>query len=90
VTGMSNKALASPPNHLIVLIHPNPTQDVLLIETNKNIRAIWLFAQDGQMIFTQNCTSKNAEIDLTNLSKGIYTLKIQSRKETVVKKVVKM
>ena len=79
-------------NEFSNLIHvvPNPIEDSFkIIQKNKHqeIQSFSLFSLDGRTIFFKK---KQDEIDLKNISKGVYLLKIEFKNDrNVVKKVIK-
>ena len=79
-------------NEFSNLIHvvPNPIEDSFkIIQKNKyqEIQSFSLFSLNGRTIFFKK---KQDEIDLKNISKGVYLLKIEFKNDrNVVKKVIK-
>jgi hypothetical protein len=73
-----------------VAVFPNPTADVLNISYGFNNPAtqVFLFDITGQTVYHSNQLVQS--IDLSNLSKGIYFLKITIAGESCVKKVSKL
>jgi hypothetical protein len=70
-------------------IYPNPTKDKLSIESNSNdIQSINIVNLIGQSLYTA-VISGNATIDVSSFPKGVYFLRLNTNKETVVKKFVK-
>lgn len=74
-----------------IIVGPIPTKDNFTIkgmEAGKNL--IMLYADNGQLVKTQNSTITSATVDISTLAKGVYMLKITSvAGNTVVMKVVK-
>ncbi|WP_298138367.1 T9SS type A sorting domain-containing protein [Flavobacterium sp.] len=54
-------------------IYPNPTSDNFTIEMDSNIKSVEIYSLQGHKVMTS--TSKN--IDISNLSKGIYLVQIE-------------
>ncbi|WNM18111.1 T9SS type A sorting domain-containing protein [Flavobacterium capsici] len=70
--------------------YPNPTKDFLHLEDSfiNEVRSISVFQIDGKMINTIN--SNFESIDLRNLTKGVYFLKILFNNDSIItKKVIK-
>ncbi|WP_323788770.1 T9SS type A sorting domain-containing protein [Psychroserpens sp.] len=70
-------------NHnLIATVHPNPfNQDVTIVFSNtiKNDVSISTFDINGKLIYTQNyLPTQEINLKLTNISSGIYVLKVHS------------
>jgi hypothetical protein len=53
-------------------VFPNPAKGEINIETSKNISDIYIFNTVGQLVKTE----KQNKFDISNLEKGIYTLKV--------------
>ena len=67
-------------------IYPNPVKSILNIKTDDKIKTIELYDEIGRKV--KNLSKSNV-INLENLSKGIYYLKIQSEKSSSVEKIIK-
>jgi len=78
-------------NSNVVSVYPNPTNDYLNIEnallTNDEI--ISVFNIQGEIILQQIIQQQKTEIEISNLTKGVYILKIESEKGVVVKRFIK-
>ena len=69
----------------IIYIYPNPTQNILYIETTAPIKTITLQDLTGKQISIQSTTNKTTtQLNLSSLAKGVYILKVNE----VYKKVV--
>jgi hypothetical protein len=63
-----------------LLVHPNPASNFIKISSNKIINSIEIFSALGKQVLKK--TSKelnNKSIDVSNLSPGIYLLKINNK-----------
>lgn len=67
-------------------IYPNPVKSILNIKTDDKIKVIELYDEIGRKV--KNLSNSNV-INLENLSKGIYYLKIQTEKSSSVEKIIK-
>jgi hypothetical protein len=69
-------------------LYPNPTNGYIYLHSEENIANIILFDMVGQKRFQRKI--KNGFIDLTNLSSGIYLLRVEfSNGKTQTTKVIK-
>lgn len=69
-----------------VLLFPNPSSDFVKIKSNSSIEKIAITDVNGRQIKTfTNVT----EFSVTDLSKGIYFVRIDSSSQTVIKKLIK-
>ncbi|WP_235869151.1 family 16 glycosylhydrolase [Polaribacter aquimarinus] len=68
-------------------LFPNPANTSFRIKSTEKIEKIELFNNIGQKTFSKNYTP-NQTIDVENLSKGMYFIKIFSRNKTILKKLI--
>jgi hypothetical protein len=70
-------------------IYPNPVYDILFIENNDNneIQKIVVYDLFGKAVIEQNGNSK--QLNFSNISIGLYLVKITTENETVIKKIIK-
>lgn len=75
----------------IITIAPNPATDHFNIKGMENGKnSILIYASNGQLVKTQTSSSNNAIVYVTNLTPGMYTIKITSEAgNTVVSKLIK-
>ena len=71
-----------------IAVYPNPTTDMLSVVTTLNNVQFVLFDLQGKKLRTVENT-KNAEIDMRNLSTGIYILQISVDGKIYNKKILK-
>ena len=69
--------------------YPNPVVDILNISYNKNITNVSVFNLLGQEVFSKTSTTNISQIDLSNLSKGAYMVKVASEDLVKTIKIVK-
>lgn len=68
-------------------LYPNPASGFFKIKTTEKIDEIILFNSIGQKVYSQKNIA-NSEINIENLPKGLYLLKISSNNKTAVKKLI--
>ncbi len=71
-----------------VKIGPNPTSDIIYIETLKPIDKITVFDNKGKIVSIN--PQPNRSIDVSNLSTGVYFAKVHQGKNSVTKKFIKL
>jgi len=71
---------------LDVFIYPNPTNDYLFIEGNKNPIAVSIYNLLGAEVITKSATDK---INVSELSKGVYIIRISDGVNQADKKFIK-
>ncbi|WP_293893593.1 T9SS type A sorting domain-containing protein [Flavobacterium sp.] len=84
---LSNDNFISNSNNNRLQIVPNPTKNVIQIKNNAEIEKITIFDSFGKEVLTQ--IQNINEIDVENLSEGIYLMEIQIENEKVYKKFIK-
>lgn len=72
-------------------IYPNPVNDVLNIDGSQDIVTLWLYNITGQLVKTEiNHHNSILNIEMNNLSSGVYLLKIQTQQgECYFKNIIK-
>ncbi|MFM9988177.1 T9SS type A sorting domain-containing protein [Flavobacterium sp.] len=74
------------------VVYPNPTNGIVVISLKNNSNIIdSIIVNDvlGKTIFSRKINSFSSEIDLSNVSKGIYFIKIKSGEQEKVQKIIK-
>ncbi|WP_264521486.1 T9SS-dependent choice-of-anchor J family protein [Flavobacterium sp. N1994] len=69
--------------------YPNPVKNVLNLSYNQEISNVEVFNILGQKISTNKINASTAQIDMSNLSKGAYMVKITSNDQIKTIKVIK-
>lgn len=70
-------------------LFPNPTVDEINLIGLTNNSTIEMYDLKGALVYTKNTTERRLTIDLRQLDKGLYLMRIQSGNETVEKKIIK-
>ena len=70
-----------------VSIYPNPTKDLIYIESNNTINAVKIFDTLVRLVLEQNNPSN--QIDVSNLSSGLLFVQIEIDNGSLSKKVIK-
>ncbi|MBN8642926.1 MAG: T9SS type A sorting domain-containing protein [Flavobacteriales bacterium] len=69
------------------IIHPNPAQNIITVNTSETIKEIIVFDMSGKKV-TIVSSSINS-IDISSLSQGLYTISIVGENETYSSKFIK-
>ncbi|MEL1252913.1 T9SS type A sorting domain-containing protein [Flavobacterium sp. DGU38] len=90
VTAKSNGALS---NEDFVLpnfkFYPNPVKNKLALSNTGNIDEVEILAVSGKSVLVKKINDIHSEIDLSNISTGVYFLKVKSEGKTKTIKIVK-
>ena len=71
-------------------IYPNPTSGLLNVDLiDLKITKISLFDLNGRILLTQNIENTNSQINIADLAKGIYILKVETNSGVVNKQIIK-
>lgn len=74
-------------------VTPNPAKDKVNIEVSKEVIAgntlMSVYNIQGQLVFQKRLKNEKTEIDITRFAEGVYLIKLNNHKETVVSKFVK-
>ena len=76
-------------NKIEAKIYPNPVIDNLNIEAKENILTLEVFDALGRKVISTNPKQKSITLDVSNLEKGIYILKLQTENGIGSYKVIK-
>ncbi len=68
---------------------PNPVKNVLNLSYSKEISNVEIFNLLGQKVIANKLSENNAQIDMSNLTKGAYIVKVTSDNQTKTIKVIK-
>jgi hypothetical protein len=60
-----------------IQVYPNPTTDILKINSSSEITSIQVFNPIGQTILSLEVSSNKSSIETTHWSKGLYILKVE-------------
>jgi len=65
-------------NDIQTTVYPNPASDKITVESNQNINSIQLINNMGQVVYTATVNAEKTTINTTDISKGIYFLRVNS------------
>ena len=74
-----------------ILIYPNPFVDEIYIQSDLNdTKTITIYNVNGSCIKSKQLFSNLYSINLTDLKNGVYFIKVESDKKTIIKKIMKI
>ncbi len=71
-----------------VRIYPNPAQSSVSLEAPVNSKAS-IYSITGELVMEKSCKTGKETFDVSELSKGVYILKVESREGVCTKKLIK-
>lgn len=95
-TGVSGKTIIVTQNFIlatgetktmVTTLYPNPTSDVLNIETKQNISKIEIYDLSGKLVKTAN--GKDKKVTVSQLNKGMYLIKLYTETGVINSKFIK-
>lgn len=69
--------------------YPNPFNSILNVSAKDNIERIVIFDISGKMVKTYNIKASQIQLDLSDLSKGFYFVKISNNSGSKTEKLIK-
>lgn len=70
-------------------IYPNPVNDILFIENGSNIEQVTIYNVTGVMVYSEECTSNNVQVNVSDLEAGVYIIKVRTEDNETIKRFVK-
>ncbi|MTH15210.1 T9SS type A sorting domain-containing protein [Flavobacterium sp. LC2016-01] len=90
VTAKVNGSLSAPDFNLTAFqFYPNPVQDILTIKNNSIIDDVEIIDVSGKSVVFKKINDLQSEIDLSNLSSGVYLMKVKSEGREKTIKIIK-
>jgi hypothetical protein len=78
------------PSSAVISLYPNPTDGMVTLELPAQEGAVaMIYDAQGKLIFTSNNAKNGEEFDLSKLTTGVYTFKIQLNNLIHIEKIVK-
>ena len=73
------------------LIYPNPASTIITIETPSTYAQIQLSIMDvnGQVLIAHQITEPNTQVDISNLSSGVYFVRLTGERNVTMEKFIK-
>jgi hypothetical protein len=71
----------------VILFYPNPSNGELFISSGTHLHSIEIYDAKGALVYVEN-GNVNSPISLHELANGLYTLRVSTRKHTIVQKIM--
>ncbi len=72
------------------IIFPNPTSELLQVINLEENAQLQLYDMQGKLVIELNTNNKKAQINMSDLESGVYTLRVNYAEGSASKKVVKL
>ncbi|WP_196887832.1 T9SS type A sorting domain-containing protein [Aureivirga sp. CE67] len=69
-----------------ISLYPNPAKNIVYLKSDRILEEVFLYDQTGKIVLKEKIKTSNS-LDISNLSKGIYYVKILSNHKTTTKKL---
>ena len=73
----------------LVNVYPNPTSSILNIEA-EDLVSVTILDMSGRIVYFENENCSTASIDLEGFAKSEYMIKVETKRGTSVKRIIKM
>lgn len=72
-----------------IFIYPNPANDILNVKTTQRFEKVEITSLLGQLIYSQAITEDNFQINIADLTSGVYFIRLTGDNGMITKKFVK-
>lgn len=76
-------------NKNVIAVFPNPVTSELTVTTSGESATISIYDWNGRLLVSRNVVATPSTIDVSNLSNGVYTIKVIDKANTKVSKFIK-
>lgn len=70
------------------LVYPNPAREFVLINAETDINRIQVMNQAGQTVVSEGAVAKNHRLDISQLSRGLYIMVLETNDGLISKKLM--
>ncbi len=72
-----------------VAVYPNPTNYILIVETNEPVDLFEIYSLTGALVYSQSDCDETIRIDVSQYAIGTYTVRLTTNDAVIVRKFVK-
>lgn len=72
-----------------ISVYPNPVSDLLVVNSDSPMNGIEIYDMQGRVVMSATPTDQACQLSVAELSSGVYSLRIITSKNVVVRKFVK-
>jgi len=73
-----------------IMVYPNPVVNTITINHRLNTGTVSIYNMAGAAVYKANMNLNSQKIDVSSLEKGTYIIRLQSKKETLIKRIYKI
>jgi hypothetical protein len=88
ITYFNNTVLQTAKEDFVFSIYPNPVHQKLIIKSDTEIKHLTLYDMAGKKVYANSPSSMKVIVDVSDLRKGSYTIRIQTKKGEHVSPIV--
>lgn len=88
ITFINNTVAGMNEYQMETAIFPNPTSQLVTIQSNEELKNIKIWSLDGKNVLQKACSGKDVTINVEKVSPGMYTLQLISEKGQSFKSIV--
>lgn len=70
-------------------IYPNPVENEIIVSSEEIIEEITIYNVLGTMVYAEQCTTNNVRLNVSDLSSGVYFVKLRTANAETVSRIVK-
>ncbi|MFC2102287.1 T9SS type A sorting domain-containing protein [Bacteroidota bacterium] len=71
-----------------VLLYPNPATDVIYIQSDRKMKSVRITSMSGQLMKTSEVNASSYQLNVTDLSNGLYLMFVETSAGTVTKRIL--
>ncbi len=88
--GTSDVELREKEEEINMLVYPNPSlsDEISILITGKQKSSLRIYNTNGQLIYEGTNMQTNTELTFENLKSGTYFLRLQNKKQVIIKKLI--
>ena len=76
-------------SNIEIELYPNPTSNIVNIQSNSKIKSVQVYNMNGQMLMNQTIQNQNAEINVAGYNSGTYIVKVETDSGIHTHKIIK-
>jgi len=71
-----------------LLVYPNPSSDILNVQSEQNLELVQLMQLDGRLIRTERANGSVHQLNVADLKQGVYLILVETETGRSISRVV--